>query len=140
MSKLSELPAGQIPEMVLLHQEDSHYNLIIPRTSKLALDGGLDFQRQEQKKKIDEKNQERSKPVEVNVKLLEERIQQLENKCKNLEYEKNSLVQKLKDLENSDVDEKDKEETDAKVLLNNKNAGFQRPNPQTAPVNKTRVK
>ena len=38
---------SRVSEMVLLHEENSHYNLIIPRDSKLALEGGLDFQRDE---------------------------------------------------------------------------------------------
>ena len=54
LANFSELPAGRIPEMVLLHEENSHYNLIIPRNCRLALDGGLDYQRKEQEKKMKE--------------------------------------------------------------------------------------
>ena len=40
---ISELLAGRIPQMQILHEEKSHYNLIIPRQSSLAIDGGLDY-------------------------------------------------------------------------------------------------
>ena len=51
LSRVSELPSGFIPEMMLLHEENSHYNLIIPRDSKLALEGGFDFQREQLNRK-----------------------------------------------------------------------------------------
>ena len=50
----SEVPAGKIPEMTVLHHFDSHYSLIVPDKCWLAMNGGLDYQRElkEKEKKI----------------------------------------------------------------------------------------
>lgn len=37
--------AMMTPEMIILHKKDSHYDLILPQNSHLALEGGLDFQK-----------------------------------------------------------------------------------------------
>ena len=48
----SEVPVGKVPDMVIFHEDESHYSLIIPDDSRLAVEGGLDYQRIEQKKQI----------------------------------------------------------------------------------------
>ena len=50
----SEVPAGKIPEMTVLHHFDTHYSLIVPDKCWLAMNGGLDYQRElkEKEKKI----------------------------------------------------------------------------------------
>ena len=40
-----EVSAGQVPEMILLNEENSHYDLIVPAYHMLTLEGGLDYQR-----------------------------------------------------------------------------------------------
>ena len=75
------VPSGTVPEMIILHEENSHYNLIIPKNHILALEGGLDYQR-ENKEIITPKN------VQENVikeSYMEEKIRYLEMKCKSLE-------------------------------------------------------
>ena len=32
--------------MIVLHLKDSHYDLIVPKNSNLAIEGGLDYQRE----------------------------------------------------------------------------------------------
>ena len=49
-----EFPPGKIAEMILCHVKNVHYDLIVPKDSKLANEGGLDFQRM---KKIEKKEQ-----------------------------------------------------------------------------------
>ena len=45
----SLVPAGTVPDMIFLHEYNSHYSLIVPEDCRLATDGGLDYQRREQK-------------------------------------------------------------------------------------------
>ena len=54
LASCSKLPAGKIPDMTILHEKDSHYNLVVHERSRLALEGGLDFQRIEEKKKVEQ--------------------------------------------------------------------------------------
>ena len=46
----SLLPAGKIPDMIIFHEHDSHYSLIVPKDCRLATEGGLDYQRSQQNK------------------------------------------------------------------------------------------
>ena len=46
LSESREFSAGQVPDMIVLHLKDSHYDLIVPKNSKLAIEGGLDYQRE----------------------------------------------------------------------------------------------
>ena len=49
LANMSDIPSGWIPEVTLLDENNSHYNLIIPKSSKLAQEGGLDYQRMNKK-------------------------------------------------------------------------------------------
>ena len=143
LANLSKLPTGWIPEMVILHEENSHYNLIIPRNSKLALEGGLDYQRNEQNKKVNSGkqkiNQNESKEI-YEKKVLEAKIVELESKCDKLETENESLIEKLKLVEGSSKIHNTDELDDERVLLNYKNNGYQRQSPQVSFVNKSQEK
>ena len=87
---------GLIPEMLLLHEENTHYSLIIPRDSSLAIDGGLDNQREEASNhKIVEKN------VAMNIECEtceshSKKVSYLESKCEQLMSENAKLAEKLR--------------------------------------------
>ena len=49
----SNCPAGNIPEMILFHVKNTHYDLIVPKSNRLALEGGLDYQRKNKLEEID---------------------------------------------------------------------------------------
>ena len=50
LMRFSDFPEGKVPDMMILHQKDVHYDLIVHKDSLLATEGGLDYQRVEQKK------------------------------------------------------------------------------------------
>ena len=82
--------------MMVLHEENSHYNLIIPNSSRLATEGGLDFQRKEEVNEFQEMNVEKSKSDhEMPLNYLQEKIDLLEDKCNKLQVENKKLVHKL---------------------------------------------
>ena len=78
LSESSELSAGQVPDMIVLHLKDSHYDLIVPKNSKLAIEGGLDYQREVEAK--------RNKPEKINHDLDPNKSMGLEEKISKLEY------------------------------------------------------
>ena len=132
---VNELPAGKIPDMVLLHEKDSHYNLVIPENSRLALEGGLDFQR---KKEIDRIGLSEEVMTDVSENTLELRITALEKKCKDLESKVTSLEAENRMLRKSAKEmpaDKDKNVgvLEAEILLTNKLNGFRRGSPQEQP-------
>ena len=136
LASCSELPAGKIPDMIILHEKDSHYNLIIHESSRLALEGGLDYQRTEEKKKIEEKKQEKidvlssSKINDDFKKNLVEKIAVLEERCRNLEVENRGLISRLKTKDKERDDEVIIDLEEENILLSSKLSGFQRANPQ----------
>ena len=56
--KYAEISSGKIPDMVILHEHNVHYSLIIPKNSRLAENGSLDLQRSEIAKVV-EKNEDK---------------------------------------------------------------------------------
>ena len=82
--------------MVILHEENSHFNLIIPRNSKLAIEGGLDYQRKEEQRKIEAKKVEKKDEIDNSdlvsrIKSLEEKLVTLGIRCQKLEAENKKL-------------------------------------------------
>ena len=137
---INKYPQGYIPDMVLLHEEDLHYNLVIPKNSRLATDGGLDYQRNELAKdsfvevKANNKNE---KLTDDGLNLLKEKICELEAKCETLESEnkhlKELLHNKINFKDQLDIDE------DAEVLLKYKKSGSKRLSPQVPNENKRKL-
>ena len=83
------VPSGTVPDMVILHEENSHYNLIIPKSHTLALEGGLDYQRE---------NKEIFTSINVQENMIKEsylegKIRYLEMKCKSLEVKLENVKQ-----------------------------------------------
>ena len=140
-AQFSELPAGTIPDMIVLHEYDSHYNLIVPSDSILAREGGLDHQRIENLNKNAEvensnKNLEKEpikapESLEDRVKKLEAKLEEVQNRCDKLEKKNKELINEIRDSKIICEDGKSKEEE--KVLLNLKRSGFRRQNPQFQP-------
>ena len=46
---LADFAPGKVPDMTLFHTKNVHFDLIVPKDSKLAVDGGLDYQRRTHK-------------------------------------------------------------------------------------------
>ena len=62
----SDITKGVVPDMILLHRENVHYDLIIPTNNRLAIEGGLDMQRQEASKNLNNaENQNKKKAPEI---------------------------------------------------------------------------
>ena len=55
MPNPTNLPEGKVADLMILHEDECHFNLIVPRDGSLATEGGLDFQRRE---KVRLKNEE----------------------------------------------------------------------------------
>ena len=70
-SHCSELPPGKVPEMIVLHEHDSHYSLIVPQDSRLALEGGLDYQRSQMEKQKPENNKDIGNSMEKRISELD---------------------------------------------------------------------
>ena len=67
----AEFPAGHIPDMIILHEHNVHYSLIIPEDCRLAENGGLDYQRCENAKNVKKDTKEK-----LNNKTIQEIITQ----------------------------------------------------------------
>ena len=94
-----EFPPGKVPDMVLYHVKNVHYDLIVPKDSILAKEGGLDFQRKQNVELLDE-NQKQNDDVKESEELtLQRKISRLEGllkvmdeKVKKLEAEKANRI------------------------------------------------
>ena len=88
-----DFPTGKIPDMVLYHVKDVHYDLIVPKESIIAKEGGLDFQRKHNKEVFDEKQKHDDVVKESKELTLEGKIAKMEGLLKVLEEK----VQRLED-------------------------------------------
>ena len=43
--KQSEIPDGKVSDLIMLHRKNVHYDLIVPKSSIIAKEGCLDYQR-----------------------------------------------------------------------------------------------
>ena len=78
---------GQIPEIILFHLKDMHYDLIVPKDCRMAVEGGLDFQRKQKSKIKDIRDGDKDKNIDAvkeNASLLK-KIDELEKKLKLME-------------------------------------------------------
>ena len=86
LERFSDFPAGQVPDMIVLHQKNSHYDLIVPKDSQLAIEGGFDYLRGKNKAKEEEEKEkeedliEDEKKKKVEEKTDEERKRMKEEK------------------------------------------------------------
>ena len=76
MPNPTNLPEGKVADLMILHEDECHFNLIVPRDGSLATEGGLDFQRS------------------VNVRLRNEGM--LNVRSTQEERNKDALIEKLK--------------------------------------------
>ena len=104
----SDFSMGQIPEMTIFHDYNVHYSLVVPQESRLATDGGLDYQREElaRKKAEESDKKEKKESKEFNIKdivdkvnAMEEKIRDLERNCSRLEHENEELSKKIDTIE-----------------------------------------
>ena len=123
--KESEIPDGKVSDLIMLHRKNVHYDLIVPKSSEIAKEGGLDYQRMknseaEKKKHENEeekntKENEENKPEEeedknedekeksqkvVRQDPREQKINDLEKKICDMEIENKNLLDKIEALEN----------------------------------------
>ena len=137
LAGFSEFPTGLIPEMLLLHEENSHYNLIIPKSSMLAKEGGLDYQRSEALKKCQDG---KKKSDLIPPDSQEEKIVLLEETCVKLLAENKKLATKLKKHEEKEekknMENKKSSEEEESLLLRSKQCGFKRISPHVQSENK----
>ena len=95
-----DFPPGKIPELVLYHEKDVHYDLIVPKDSTIAKEGGLDFQRkhneevlcEKQKHNDDDLKESQESKLEGRISKLEGLLKVLEEKVKKLEDEKTNIT------------------------------------------------
>ena len=102
-------PTGAIPEMVLFHQNNVHYDLVVQKASKLAIEGGLDYQRQHKSNKSVENEEDNEKQdknamedkaeLKEKVAILEVKLHALQEKLVKLEAEKEAILKERNQLE-----------------------------------------
>ena len=90
-SHVGSIPSGGVPEMLLFHTKDTHYDLVVPKESKLAKEGGLDYQRKQNQEKSN--NKEDNALLEEQISILEAKLIAMEEKITKLEAEKEALVE-----------------------------------------------
>ena len=93
----TESTPGQIPEIILFHLKDMHYDLIVPKDCRMAEEGGLDLQRKQKSNIKDLKDGEEGKNVEEikeNASLLK-KIDELERKLKLMENKVHELEKEM---------------------------------------------
>ena len=90
----AEFPPGKLPEMILYHVKDTHYDLIVPKKSKIAEEGGLDYQRVKNLK-----NKEKYPVEDEKMDVLDEEKTVLETKITKLEEELKTMVERVRVLE-----------------------------------------
>ena len=143
LKSMNKYPKGYVPDLVLLHEKDLHYNLIIPKNSRLAMDGGLDFQRNESAKEsnVDLKdNGNKENLIDNDQILLKHKLAELEAKCQLLENRVTLLENENKYLKGMlDMKNKSDEKEDTEVLLKYKNSGSKRLSPQVPNENKRKL-
>ena len=101
----AEFPSEKLPEMIIFHVKATHYDLIVPNKSKIAEEGGLDYQRttksntqkinQIEEEKIEESDKEKIL-VQTKIAKLEEELKNMEEKVGELEAEKQELSKQAK--------------------------------------------
>ena len=99
--KCSEVQAGKIPDMTVLHHFNSHYSLIVPSNCWLAQNGGLDYQRKLSENKKNKESSIIDNPsnvVEDRLTLLEKKIDCLQKRCQSLEEKNEKLESRLKEV------------------------------------------
>ena len=116
------LPAGTVPDMILLHNNDSHYDLILPRKSRLVQ--GLLSNREENKTKPERDEIESLRDENKKLSML---VIELKNQIENLKAEKDTP-------NNDNTNKVDIEE--AQVLNKGKLSGFSREGPHSKPLAK----
>ena len=141
------VPEGIVPEMVLIHYDDTHYNLVISRDSNLAQMGTISQQKQENGQEDEKKREEISQTDEkldmsfdddtnedVNMqKQLEEitcKYRQSEVVIANLNKRISDFEKQLKNRSNV-KDDNDEEMFDGAAIKKNKENGFRRECPQS---------
>ena len=118
------------------HQHNSHYDLIIPDDSRLAIEGGLDYQRIEKEKPKNYEEQHgdeapSSNSLKERIDNLEEKLADLQNRCNLLEKENKDLV---KEVEESRKKTKNEDLLiEGETLFNLKKSGFKIQNPRFQP-------
>ena len=141
------LPAGNVPEMTLLHYSQQHYNLIVSKDSDLVIQGTLSQQLKDHERVSSNKDdteidiEEASKENENNLK---EKYESLEKEYRKGQKLIKSLREKIVSLEQkvgskkkkSDVDlpnvsaEEEDHGLNVEEILSNKGSGYSRESPQ----------
>ena len=147
LSAFKMLPEGIVPEMVLIHYEDVHYNLVIDADSDLAQFGALSnhVQSDEEKTSImetenpapenmdwteDNSNEQKYEDLMNEYKKSQDTIEMLKNKIEFLEKKARTkpVVGKKSDIFDEELDEE--------FIIHSKNTGFRRESPQFQPKSK----
>ena len=129
LQEFSILPPGKVPDMTLIHTNDSHYDLLVSRSSRLA----QSFFMKEEGFKLE--TDELTKLKEDHEKLkcsysesLKE-ITTLKNEIHEMKHKNN--------IDNSVcVDDTEDNLSNAKVIVDGKQKGFTREGPQSKPIAK----
>ena len=68
--KFAEISPGKISDMIILHEHNVHYSLIIPENSRLAEEGSLDLQRFENAKVMEKKQDKKTNNESIEEKSM----------------------------------------------------------------------
>ena len=68
--KFAEISPGKISDMIIFHEHNVHYSLIIPENSRLAEEGSLDLQRFENGKVMEKKQDKKTNNESIEEKSM----------------------------------------------------------------------
>ena len=129
LEKSAILPVGKVPVMVLLHSSDSHFDLIVSRTSRIV----QSFLMTEKAPKSAPSALENLEKEHKNLKEKFDKLKTEHAIClATIEYLRNELT------ENNTIETKDSSEE--QILLNGKLNGYMRETPQSNLAAKSSVK
>ena len=132
LKKFQILPVGIVPNMTLIHYDEKHYNLVVPKNHELVETGTLS--------QLDKKVEHPVSDEEEPDKCQDEKLTQILKKYEESQALIQTLYQKIetleKKLEDKEAGNAINESQSGEFIVKNKNHGFNRIGPQFEAVKK----
>ena len=147
IKEFAMLPPGIVPDMILLHSEDSHFNLISSKQSRLVRNIE---EKHKNKDKLDDKDNHKCNDNELNElkqkydklqKTYLESLEEIKHLKNNKPTTKKRKIESTKETdEEYNEQETNTERSDEEILTTSKQSGFSRDGPQSQPIPKPKTK
>ena len=137
LAPFANLPAGIVPDMVLLHSNNSHFDLVVHKESRLLNQQLIvnNTELSEELKALKNEIETLRKDHENLINTHAESLKQIEALTKSSNISQRRKKSK-RETEPAEANDKDDTNNDEKVLLTSKKSGFSRINPMTQPEKK----